>query len=83
MRLLELLRAGHLSGPKWLLGGSTAALRFCALIASACTPPDALIPSACTLPSPGAHCLTHELQQHFEDMVYRRGDTSATLAPMM
>ena len=102
MRLLELLRAGLLSGDKLLLGGSTAALRFCALIASACTPPPLGTPlsttselplsdpysarptsaPACASP-PGTHCITHELQQHFEDMVYRRGDTSATLAPMM
>lgn len=71
MQMLQLLRRGELTGRKWLLGGSTAALRNCALLASS------------RMPEGPGPCLTEQLKEHFVEMVYRRGDTAETLAPMM
>lgn len=69
LQLLQLLRNRALTGHKWLLGGSTGTLRGCALLSSSLMPPGT--------------CLTEVLKEHFVHMVYRRGDTPETLAPLM
>eukprot|EP00955_Chlamydomonas_euryale_P013021 140490-Chlamydomonas_euryale.AAC.2 len=74
LQLLDLARKGRLSGPKWFLGGSTAALRHCALLSSLVLPGG---------DRPRGPSLTHALKEHFVAMTYRHGDTPATLAPMM
>ena len=127
-QLLRDLVEGRLTGDKWLLGGSTAALRWCALLSSSImmtttTPLDrrggmeaedttqgslscAETVSGGEMQKDGEaeegsnrgctseaesdqECdgegvnLTEKLKQHFLDMVYRKGDSPSTLAPMM
>lgn len=115
-QLLRQLREGRLTGEKWLLGGSTAALRWCALLSSSLTvippgPPDTFPGDEDDYPTGKAASradeddfsgveqgregrgrdgalnltenLTEALKQHFMDMVYRKGDSPTTLAPMM
>mmetsp|Transcript_30529 Transcript_30529/g.67662 ORF Transcript_30529/g.67662 Transcript_30529/m.67662 type:complete len:412 (+) Transcript_30529:154-1389(+) len=63
----KLVDSGAITGDKWLLGGSTAALRFCALISGLISRKN----------------ISYELKEHFAKMVYKPGDTPKTLAPMM
>ncbi|KAJ3111660.1 hypothetical protein HK098_008367 [Nowakowskiella sp. JEL0407] len=57
----------QLSSPKWLIGGSTAALRFLAIVSSIISKRN----------------INHEMKEHFCEMMYQRGDTAAVLRPMM
>ncbi|GAX77907.1 hypothetical protein CEUSTIGMA_g5349.t1 [Chlamydomonas eustigma] len=68
LHLTQLIKSGTLIGERWLLGGSTAALRFCAILSSSIM---------------HGESLTVELKEHFMSMVYREGDSPSTLAPMM
>lgn len=55
------------TSPKWFIGASTGALRFISLITTIVTHNDAIT----------------GLVEQYCDMVYKRGDTPATLKPMM
>jgi hypothetical protein len=57
----------HTQESRWFVGGSTAALRFVALIASVCSGKN----------------YTRRLQEYFTEMTYRKGDRPSVLTPMM
>ncbi|KAI9095562.1 hypothetical protein DFS34DRAFT_183042 [Phlyctochytrium arcticum] len=67
-RLKALHTKGQLNGPKWLVGSSTGAMRFLALIGSIAFP---------------EINLTEELMRHYCWMMYKDGDTPRALRPMM
>lgn len=74
LHFADLALAGRLTGTKWLLGASTGALRFSALLAA----------SACgSNGDRSAASLTEQLRDHFMGMTYRHGDKPAVLSPMM
>ncbi|KAJ1569091.1 hypothetical protein HK405_010018 [Cladochytrium tenue] len=64
---VEMHRQGYIKGAKWLVGASTGALRSAAILASLVT---------------GEDCTT-SLKEHFCEMTYHVGDTSAILRPQM
>jgi hypothetical protein len=64
---VDMASSGNVKGHKWFLGGSTAALRFVALIASIVSSSDK----------------TSVLKEHFTEMTYNKGDTPQVLSPMM
>lgn len=66
---------GSLTGVKWLLGASTGALRFSALLAGTCCH------AADDGPRPASP--TESLRDGFLQMLYKAGDTPAVLTPMM
>ena len=68
IQFVELAHTGHISGSKWFLGGSTAAMRFCAIISSVIS---------------GDSSITNSIKEHFVQMTYRDGDTPQILSPMM
>ncbi|KAJ3270578.1 hypothetical protein HDV01_007728 [Terramyces sp. JEL0728] len=66
-KLKALYKRKQLRAGKWLVGGSTGALRSCALISSLLTNTD----------------VTWQLKEHYCEMHYKHGDTFKTLQPMM
>eukprot|EP00842_Homolaphlyctis_polyrhiza_P001669 jgi/Hompol1/2502/HPOL_006024-RA len=66
-RLKNLILQNKLTGVKWLVGGSTGALRFMAFVNSLVSNRN----------------LTWELKEHYCGMYYKKGDTPAVLKPMM
>ena len=65
--LIELAEQDSGPDPRWLIGGSTGALRFVALISSILT----------------GEAKDHDLVDHYCTMYYKPGDKPSTLAPMM
>ncbi|KAH6588079.1 hypothetical protein BASA50_010941 [Batrachochytrium salamandrivorans] len=66
-QLKQLLNSNKIVGTKWLVGGSTGALRFMAFVSSLVTNRD----------------LTAELKEHYCQMYYKQGDTPAILQSKM
>ncbi|KAL2917865.1 hypothetical protein HK105_202738 [Polyrhizophydium stewartii] len=66
-RLKRLLANGRITEQTWLVGGSTGALRFTALLSGLAS----------------GRNLTWELKEHYCNMYYKKGDTPAVLKPMM
>ncbi|KAI8925349.1 hypothetical protein BC831DRAFT_461281 [Entophlyctis helioformis] len=66
-RLKSLLKNDQISSVKWLVGGSTGALRFMAFVNSLVSNRN----------------LTWELKEHYVRMYYKTGDTPSVLKPMM
>ncbi|KAI8810977.1 hypothetical protein BJ742DRAFT_799390 [Cladochytrium replicatum] len=58
---------GRFRDEKWLVGASASSLRFAALIASIATNRN----------------ITNQIKEHFCEMMYKHGDTTAVLRPMM
>ncbi|KAJ3098483.1 hypothetical protein HDU97_003982 [Phlyctochytrium planicorne] len=63
----DLVARGLISSPKWLVGASTSALRFMALLSSLANGKD----------------VTSELKEMYCEMYYKTGDTPQVLRPMM
>lgn len=66
-QFVHLARSGLIAGSKWFVGGSTAAMRFCAIVSSLLSGSDNI----------------SAIKDHFIEMTYRSGDTPSVLSPMM